>query len=342
MRKLLQNKKISVVLLILLTVVVLFFSLKNNFFETLEQIKSMNFLWLFIAILLLIGYWLFSSLAMKLITNKFNNKIKIEEIFKLNVVTQFFNGITPSSSGGQPYQIYALKKAGLTLVDSTNVSIQTFVCYQFALVLLGFISIIFNKVFALFIKMDLLKVLIIVGFTVNIVIAVFLFAITITKKMNKKIIKFIISFGYKLKIIKNKEEASEKLNDSIDQFQQGTYLLLQDKKMLLLAIFYQLLGLISLYSIPVALLFGMGDYGSINLGLSIVATAYVMVAGSFVPLPGGTGGLEYAFVSLFGNFIEGGKLTALMIIWRFVTYYLGMIVGGIMLNIGKKEKTNGK
>ena len=342
MRKLLQNKKISVVLLILLTVVVLFFSLKNNFFETLEQIKSMNFLWLFIAILLLIGYWLFSSLAMKLITNKFNNKIRIEEIFKLNVVTQFFNGITPSSSGGQPYQIYALKKAGLTLVDSTNVSIQTFVCYQFALVLLGFISIIFNKVFALFIKMDLLKVLIIVGFTVNIVIAVFLFAITITKKMNKKIIKFIISFGYKLKIIKNKEEASKKLNDSIDQFQQGTYLLLQDKKMLLLAIFYQLLGLISLYSIPVALLFGMGDYGSINLGLSIVATAYVMVAGSFVPLPGGTGGLEYAFVSFFGNFIEGSKLTALMIIWRFITYYLGMIIGGIMLNIGKKEKTNGK
>ncbi len=342
MKKLLQNKKISFAFLIVLTGIVLFFSLKDNFFETLEQIKNMNFLWLFVAILLLVGYWLFSSLAMKLITNKFNDKIKIGKIFKLNVVTQFFNGITPSSSGGQPYQIYALKKSGLTLVDSTNVSIQTFVCYQFALVLLGFVAIIFNKALGLFTKIDFLKILVIVGFTVNIAIAAFLFAITITKKMNKKIIKFVINIGYKLKIIKNKEKASKKLNDSIDQFQQGTYLLLQDKKMLLLAILYQLLGLISLYSIPVTLLFGMGDYYSINLGLSIVATAYVMVAGSFVPLPGGTGGLEYAFVSFFGNFIEGSKLTALMIIWRFITYYLGMIIGGIMLNIGKKETTDGK
>ncbi len=342
MKKLLQNKKISFMLLIILTCIVLFFSLKDNFFETIEQIKNMNLIWLFVAILLLIGYWLFSSLAMKLIANKFNNKIKISKIFKLNVITQFFNGITPSSSGGQPYQIYALKKSGLTIVDSTNVSIQTFVCYQFALVLLGFVAIIFNKLFNLFTKMNLLKILVIVGFTVNIAIAAFLFAITITKKMNKKIIKFVINIGYKLKIVKNKEEASKKLNDSIDQFQQGTYLLLKDKKLLALAIVYQLLGLISLYAIPVTLLFGMGDYSSINLGLSIVATAYVMVAGAFVPLPGGTGGLEYAFVSFFGNFIDGGKLTALMIIWRFITYYLGMIIGGIMLNIGKKEKTDGK
>lgn len=342
MKKFLQNKKISFVFIIILTCIVLFFSLKDNFFETVRQIKNMNFLWLFVAVLLLMGYWLFSSLAMKLITNKFNDKIKMRKIFKLNAVTQFFNGITPSSSGGQPYQIYALKKSGLTLVDSTNVSIQTFVCYQFALVLLGFVAIVFNKIFGLFTKMDFLKILVIVGFSVNIAIAAFLFAITITKKMNKKIINVVINIGYKLKIIKNRDEASQKMNDSIDQFQQGTYLLLQDKKLLVLAIVYQLLGLISLYAIPVTLLFGMGDYSSMNLGLSIVATAYVMVAGSFVPLPGGTGGLEYAFVSFFSNFIEGSKLTALMIIWRFITYYLGMIIGGIMLNIGKKEKTDGR
>ena len=85
----------------------------------------------------------------------------------------------------------------------------------------------------------------------------------------------------------------------------------------------------------------MGIY-DINLGISIITTAYIMVSGSFIPLPGGTGGLEYSFVSFFGNFITGSKLTALMIIWRFITYYLGMIIGGVMLNIGKKEKENVK
>lgn len=341
MKKLIKNKKFNFCIIVLLTIIVLYFSLKDNFFETINKIKNLNFLWLIVALLLLIGYWLFSSLAMELITKKFKKNIKTSRIFRLNVITQFFNGITPSSSGGQPYQIYALKKEGLTIVDSTNVSIQTFVCYQFALVFLGLIAILCNKIFHLFNQMNFLKILVVLGFLVNTLVAVFLFLITITKNFNKKIINFIIKIGVKLKIIKDKEKISKKLNDSIDEFQEGTYLLLKDKKTLFIAILYQLFGLISFYSIPLALLCGMGIY-DINLGISIITTAYIMVSGSFIPLPGGTGGLEYSFISFFGNFITGSKLTALMIIWRFITYYLGMIIGGVMLNIGKKEKENGK
>lgn len=341
MKKILQNKKTSFIFLVVLTFIVLYFSLKDNFFEIIGQIKRINLIWLLVSLLLLIGYWLFSSIAMKLITNKFNKKINLKEIFRINVITQFFNGITPSSSGGQPYQIYALKKLGLTIADGTNISIQTFVCYQFALVLLGFIALLFNKVFNLFVPVKLLKLLVVLGFIVNILVAFFLFIITITKKTNKKVINKLIKWGSKLKIIKNKEEISKKMNNSVEQFQRGTYLLLKDKKLLLVAVLCQFIGLICLYSIPLALLLGM-DYYQFNLGLSIIVTAYVMVAGSFVPLPGGTGGLEYAFLTFFGNFIGGSIVTALMLLWRFITYYLGVIVGGIMLNIGKKENFDGK
>lgn len=341
MKKILQNKKTSFIFLVVLTFIVLYFSLKDNFFEIIGQIKRINLIWLLVSLLLLIGYWLFSSITMKLITNKFNKKINLKEIFRINVITQFFNGITPSSSGGQPYQIYALKKLGLTIADGTNISIQTFVCYQFALVLLGFIALLFNKVFNLFVPVKLLKLLVVLGFIVNILVAFFLFIITITKKTNKKVINKLIKWGSKLKIIKNKEEISKKMNNSVEQFQRGTYLLLKDKKLLLVAVLCQFIGLICLYSIPLALLLGM-DYYQFNLGLSIIVTAYVMVAGSFVPLPGGTGGLEYAFLTFFGNFIGGSMVTALMLLWRFITYYLGMIVGGIMLNIGKKENFDGK
>lgn len=341
MKRVLKSKKTNFIFLIILTFVVLYFSLKDNFFEIIKQIKDINLVWLLISFLLLIGYWLFSSVAMKLITDKFNKKVSLKSIFRINVITQFFNGVTPSSSGGQPYQIYALKRSGLTLVDSTNVSIQTFVCYQFALVLLGFIAFLFNRIFNLFAPVKLLKLLVILGFIVNILIAAFLFMITITKKINKKVINGIIKLGTKFKIIKNREDVGKKLNNSVEQFQQGTYLLLKDKKLLLVAVICQFMGLICFYSIPLALLLGMGSY-QLNLGLSIIVTAYVMVAGSFVPLPGGTGGLEYAFLTFFGNFIGGSTLTALMLMWRFVTYYLGMIIGGIMLNIGKKEKFDGK
>ena len=62
-----------------------------------------------------------------------------------------------------------------------------------------------------------------------------------------------------------------------------------------------------------------------------------MLIGSFVPIPGGTGGLEYGFTQFFGNFISSSKLMAIMLTWRFVTYYLGLFVGAIAVNIKTKE-----
>ena len=69
----------------------------------------------------------------------------------------------------------------------------------------------------------------------------------------------------------------------------------------------------------------------------IVTSAYVMLIGSFVPIPGGTGGLEFGFIAFFGNFIIGPNLNAIMLLWRFVTYYFGMILGSIVLSLRKKE-----
>ena len=63
-----------------------------------------------------------------------------------------------------------------------------------------------------------------------------------------------------------------------------------------------------------------------------------MLIGSFVPIPGGTGGLEYGYSAFYGFFVKGSVLSASMLIWRFITYYLGIIIGGILFNTDKKVK----
>ena len=70
---------------------------------------------------------------------------------------------------------------------------------------------------------------------------------------------------------------------------------------------------------------------------TLTASAYVYVVGSFVPIPGATGGIEYSFTQFYGNFIEIEAISALLLVWRFLTYYLGIIVGGIMLNVRKRK-----
>ena len=97
-----------------------------------------------------------------------------------------------------------------------------------------------------------------------------------------------------------------------------------------------MISLILLYSIPYTIILGMG-LKDINYIYILIATTYVMIIGSFVPIPGGTGGIEYGFMYFCGLIISGSVLTAVMLMWRFITYYLAMIIGAIFLMMYRKK-----
>jgi uncharacterized protein (TIRG00374 family) len=252
------------------------------------------------------------------------------------LITQFFDGITPSSTGGQPYQIYSLNKKNIKIVDATNITIQNFIVYQTALILLGLIAVISNNYLNLFENVGLIKKLIIIGFIINAMVIIGLFSLAFMKKINKIIMKFIIKILSKLKIIKNPQEIINNLNNYIETFHEGALILLKNKKEFIKTILYNFIGLILLYLIPAAIVYGLGNYKAITPFESVIASAHVMLIGAFIPVPGATGGLEYAFTQFYGVFIIGAELTLVMLLWRFFTYYLGVIIGGILLNIRKK------
>jgi len=58
---------------------------------------------------------------------------------------------------------------------------------------------------------------------------------------------------------------------------------------------------------------------------------------AFVPLPGGSGGAEGSFVLFFAPFFPDDLLVALLL-WRIVTYYLGMVVGALVMTVSRKRQ----
>lgn len=330
-----KNKKFNIVLLIVITLLVLYFSLKDNFFDVINQILTMNIGYLLIAFLLLFIFFIFKSLSIYSFCKKMNKDFKLKESIQLILRTQFFNAVTPFATGGQPYQIYYLKKCNIEYTNATSIVLENFIVYQIALVLLGLIALIINTTFNLFSSNNLLTKLITLGFIINTLVIVIMFIVAFSKKMNKWLIGLGINILTKLKLIKNKEKTLKKWNNNINDFHEGANKLLEDKKTFIGNIIFNFLGLCSLYSIPVFILYSMGQFNIINILETIVVSAYVMIMGSFVPIPGGSGGLEYGFVAFFGNFIKGSKLSALMLVWRFITYYFSMIIGAIALNIKK-------
>lgn len=331
------KNKLNIIILIFATIIVLYISLKDNFYEVIEGFKKLNIFWIIIALIFMFGYYFLRALSLHSFTSKFNEELSFKEILRIVFITQFFDGITPSSTGGQPYQLYVFNKKGIKLTEATTIVIQNFIVYQIALILLGLIAVISNKYLNLFETVGPIKKLILLGFIINVIVMLALFSLAFLKKLNNFILKLAIKLLSKIKIIKNKEEKLNKANEYIEQFHDGTKELLKDKLTFIKTIFFNFVALLLFYSIPAILIFGLGEYKSINIYYSIIASAYVMLIGSFVPIPGATGGLEYAFTQFFGVFIIDPTLTLIMLLWRTTTYYLGVIVGAVLLNIRKKR-----
>lgn len=328
-----MKKKFNYLILIVVTIIVLYFSLKDDFNGIINQIVNMNFIYLMLAFIALFIFWIFRCYPMYSFCKKINNKFKYKSALQLILRTQFFNAVTPFATGGQPYQIYYLKQSGLEYAEATGVVLQNFIVYQIALVLLGLIALVVNKVFHIFTKVYLLQKLIALGFIINALVIIVMFLVAFSKKLNKFFISIGINVLTKLHIVKDKEEKLKKWDKSISDFNASAKILLKDKKMFIFNILCNFIALCCLYLIPLFILYSMGDFNSVTPAVAIVSSAYVMLLGSFVPIPGGSGGLEFGFVQFYGNFVIGAKLSAIMLVWRFITYYFGMIVGAIALNI---------
>jgi len=172
-------------------------------------------------------------------------------------------------------------------------------------------------------------------FLVNFLVLLVSFILSFGKKVNRIICLKGIDLLNKLKLIKNPEKLKKDFNTYLDNFQKNAVKLRKNKKIVLKCILINIFAILVWYSMPYFLGLGLG----INFTLleAIVATSYVMIMGSFVPIPGGTGGIEYGFIFFFKYLVKGSILNGLMLVWRFISYYLGIIIGAIFLSIHRKK-----
>ena len=333
-----KKYKINIIILIIISFIVMYFALKDDFNTTIKYLTTVNLLWISIGILAFVLYLIFQSLSLHIFMKGIDKNYKLKDTILLILSAQFFNAITPFSSGGQPFQMYLMKKQGIKLTDSGNVLLQNFIGQQLSIIIMGTFSIVINKVFNIIPQDNMLRKLVVIGYVVNIVVLLILFMLSYAKKTNTELFNKILNFIFKFKFIRNKNDLKEKLLNKIDEFYEGSAYFKKNISKLFRATLYNVIGLVFYYIIPLFVFFSIGEVSSITILESIVCSGYTYLIGSFVPIPGGTGGLEYGFIQFFQGFTVGATLSACMILWRFITYYFSMIIGAISLLFYKRRE----
>ena len=333
-----KNIKSKSLIVLLITVGMLFYILKDDFTNIISILKSVNLIWVAIAIIVSFIGTLIQSISFKLIINQHKKDFSLLKTFRLNIITNFFNGITPLASGGHPFQIYELHKEKIKVADCTSVVIENFLVYQVSLMFISIVCLLANYIFNFVDFNTTLSILFYLGFLLNLVVLILLYVLGSSKSVGKKIAIFIAKILAKFKIINDKDRVINKLETVADEFYNGFREMKKNKKIIFEGILIQIVG-ISIYYISTIFVFKALNLNiDMNIVECAVASLFAFIAGSIVPIPGGTGGMEYSFFSFFIAFVSGAPLKSVLLLWRFITFIFPVVFGGILFNIRKDNE----
>ena len=331
-----KNTKRNTIILFIVIAIVLFFVMKDDFNEIVDNLILANKWLILFTVALMIIYWVLRALSLYLIVRKYKKKISFTKLLNQILITQFFNGVTPFATGGEPMQVYMLTKSGVKFANATNIIVQEFIMYQIALVMMGILALGLNFAFDVCVLNPVLENLIILGFIINILIGLFLLFVSFSKSFSRFVVKVGLKIGNKFKFIKNKEEAREQWNERLKEYHESGEMLKKNKLLFFICVVLNFIALLLFYIIPYFIFISLGyDIGFMQV---IVSSAFILLIGNFVPIPGGSGGIEFGFLEFFKPFCPVGPLKSALIIWRSVTYFLGIIIGGCALGFFKGDE----
>ena len=215
------NKKVTIINIILIIAIFIGLTIYMINVDGIENIlnllKSVDYKWVILGIGILILFWFCESLTLHIPLKIMYKNQKFSNSFKVSMIGQLFNNITPFSSGGQPMQAYELNKNGLRVSDSLCAMSMKFIITQLALVLFTFIIMIFEFDFLKNLMQDFFW-LVIVSFIINILAIAFVILAGINKNIILTICKPFIKLGGKLKIVKDVEKTTNKFDESVTNF----------------------------------------------------------------------------------------------------------------------------
>ena len=346
-----EKKKLKNVILYLfygiLTIALLVFILSmNDIGEILNTVKTVDVTNLVIALILVLVYLGLYPLTMCLLTKAEHVDVKFIDVYTIGMTEHFFNGITPFSTGGQPFQIYALTKKKVKLSTSTSLLMMNFIIFMIVTNLFALCSLFY---FDKFVTTDSMRVVAIIGFTMNFLVLFFMIALATSKTIKKGII-WILTKLSKIKFLtKLLESRIVQVNEYIEQTQSAFLSLWKHKLTFILCFLIRAVTMAVYYGITFFILRSLHvEIGINQLFFVICGSAFAITMVVFMPTPGSSGGIEFAFSSIFAALaLESTSSLSYsgMLIWRLITYYLTMLISlafyiGFEINVRITDKKN--
>ena len=248
-------------------------------------------------------------------------KVSIKAAFETAALGKYYDNITPSGAGGQPFQIYNMHKAGYGAGVSAAMPLASFLFMQLAFIFLALIVLIF---FGNTVDLAVIRIPAYIGVVCYAIVPFFIILSAISDKTAKKVVNFFIGIGGKIKLVKKPKEKMASVAKTLDDYHINLRMITQKKRLVVKLAIFSLIYQIAICSIPFFVLHAYRGTGSFFYILA--QTVYIYAAITIIPTPGNAGAAEGSFYLIFSQLDYSGLFWG-MLIWRFICYYSFIIIG---------------
>lgn len=302
-----------------------------------EALRNTNLLFVLIAAILASGYILFEAVNLYRTLKLLNEKVTVKNAIKYAIVGFFFSAITPASTGGQPVQVYYMHKDNISYMHATiTILLQSF-AYTLMMGLLGLVGYIINYDYIS--NLGFIEYFFFIGLVVNLALVM----VTAVAMFSKKTAQKIVNFIYKILNKVNEEKAlhfKEKSEIQLAEYHDSARFIANNKSVMIKTFLTAFLQLFTYHSVAffIYLALGMHHLNYIKIA-TLQSVLYLSVA--ILPLPGTVGVNETGFSLLYNPIIAKNIVDSAMLLTRGVSFYLYVVVTGIILliiSLRKKKK----
>lgn len=310
---------------------ILLFQMNSGDVISLVDLFSIEAKWGYLALaflmmLLAIGLDMFKSIHLIYVSTR---RIRPFLSFKTTMYGRYYDSITPLSSGGEPFQIFYLKKRGLRGEVATSIPIVKSLLWQISMVVVAIIVLVTNA--GAYSGSNVVVVSIAwISIACSCFMLLMIFTLSISKKIGPRIVIGILKLLSKLRIVKNYQLTYRKVMRFVFSYQGCMRTFASN----ISTVFIQLV--LSFADILITTMIPYFIY--LTFVIPPVEPATVIIAkiimcnmvSLIIPIPGGSGAAELSFTAMFASLFTNGTLFWAMLIWRIITYYF-IIISGLCL-----------
>ena len=292
-----------------------------------DAIKESNILWLIPAVPLVLFFIAGESIVIWHMLDCYGIYIKERFCFLFSAVGFFFSCVTPSATGGQPMQIYFMKKEDIPVPIATVILLVVTITYKFVLVVVGIGLWLFAGGFLAEYVAEARWVFYL-GILLNVGCVILMCVVVFHPSFAKKTLILGAKLLERIHILKHKEERLDKIERSMNHYHEAAEFMSSHWGMIARVFVITVVQRFAMFAVTY-FVYRAFSLNSMNFFEVMFLQAVISVSVDMLPLPGGMGISEGLFMVIFKKVFGEALLIPGLILSRGLGYYSELFLSAI-------------